>query len=68
MSSLTQKYLLQFVYLLQLKHKLKTELKNMVCRKEIPRKSCGVCDNEFIKTMQNFRTFVLRITIIWLSR
>jgi hypothetical protein len=38
MSSLTHMYLLQFAYLSQLKHKLKNELKNMVCRKEILRK------------------------------
>jgi len=68
MSSLIHKYLLQFVYLSQLKHKLKKELKNTVCRKEILRKPYGVCDNEYTKTMQNFRRFVLLITMIWLSR
>jgi hypothetical protein len=55
------------VYLSQLKHELKTKLKNMVCRKEILRKYYGVCDNGYLKIIQNFR-FVLRITIIRRSR
>ena len=30
-----------------MKHNLKTELKNMVCRKEILRKYYGDCDNRY---------------------